>query len=74
MSAEGSAKDFPEWPNLTTIGVAVRYRMEKGKPTSLDYRYYISSARLNEATFAHAVISNWGIENQLHWVLDATMG
>jgi predicted transposase YbfD/YdcC len=33
-------------------------------------RYYLSSARLDAATFAHAMRAHWGIENRLHWVLD----
>ncbi|XLW41753.1 ISAs1 family transposase [Pseudaeromonas sp. ZJS20] len=36
-------------------------------------RYYISSADLTEERFANTVRSHWGIENQLHWVLDVTM-
>ena len=33
-------------------------------------RYYLSSAKLDVATFARAVRAHWGIENRLHWVLD----
>ena len=33
-------------------------------------RYYLSSARLDAASFARAVRAHWGIENRLHWVLD----
>src|SRR3546814_20221954 len=32
--------------------------------------YYLSSAKLDAKTFAHAVRAHWGIENRLHWVLD----
>ncbi len=49
------------------------YRQEKDKPATLEYRYYISSAVLTEASLAEAVRSHWSIENSLHWVLDATM-
>ena len=38
--------------------------------TSRERRYYLSSARLDAATFARAVRGHWGIENRLHWVLD----
>lgn len=65
--------DFSGWQNLTSIGVVMGYRQEKGKAPSLEYRYYISSANLDEDSFAKAVRGHWGIENSLHWVLDATM-
>jgi len=67
------AKQFPQWPALKTVGVAVNYRQEKGKAGNLEYRYYISSAVLTEEEFATAVRGHWAIENSLHWVLDATM-
>jgi predicted transposase YbfD/YdcC len=34
-------------------------------------RYYISSAALDAGRAAEAVRGHWGIENRLHWVLDA---
>jgi predicted transposase YbfD/YdcC len=33
-------------------------------------RYYLSSAHLSAAQFAHAARAHWGVENRLHWVLD----
>ena len=39
----------------------------------MDYRYYICSSNLTEEEFASGVRAHWGIENSLHWVLDATM-
>jgi predicted transposase YbfD/YdcC len=33
-------------------------------------RYYLSSLPLGVETFAKAVRSHWGVENQCHWVLD----
>lgn len=67
-------EQFPEWTGLKSLGVAIGYRLDKksGKQ-SLDYRYYISSAQLTKERFAESVRSHWGIENSLHWVLDATM-
>jgi len=38
--------------------------------TSLERLYYLSSLGLDAARFARAVRSHWGVENQLHWVLD----
>ncbi|WP_335922238.1 ISAs1 family transposase, partial [Shewanella chilikensis] len=65
---------FPLWEGLRSIGVAVGYRREASGRDSLEYRYYISSADLDEQRFASAVRHHWGIENRLHWVLDVTMG
>ncbi|MCL1126490.1 ISAs1 family transposase [Shewanella surugensis] len=67
------AKQFPEWAKLSTIGIRMGYRQEKGKAPSLEYRYYISSATLTDEQFAEAVRDHWAIENSLHWVLDVTI-
>ncbi|MCF1439746.1 MAG: ISAs1 family transposase, partial [Shewanella sp.] len=53
------AAEFPNWPGLTSIGVAMSYRHSKGKD-SLEYRYYISSAELSKEQFASAVRGHWG--------------
>ena len=66
-------KQFPTWKGLNTLGVAIGYRRDSKGNESLEYRYYISSAALTEEQFAKAVRGHWGIENQLHWVLDVTM-
>ncbi|WCH53166.1 ISAs1 family transposase [Aeromonas salmonicida] len=68
------ASQFPDWPGLQTIGVAVSYRTENKKKTTLDMRYFISSKLLERDEFAKAVRGHWAIENSLHWVLDVTMG
>ncbi|MCE2573916.1 ISAs1 family transposase, partial [Motilimonas eburnea] len=67
------ADDFPDWPQLKTLGLCMNFRQVKGKEIELTYRYYISSATLDEASLAHAVRAHWGIENSLHWVLDVSM-
>ena len=59
----------PAAPGLTTLGM-VETTVEKAGRTSTERRYYISSAALDAARFAHAVRAHWTIENQLHWVLD----
>jgi len=73
MPAGEIAKQFPTWKGLNTLGVAIGYRRDSKGNESLEYRYYISSAALTEEQFATAVRGHWGIENQLHWVLDVTM-
>ena len=45
-------------------------REEKDGTTSKERRYYISSLTNNAELLAKAIRGHWGIENQLHWVLD----
>ena len=73
MPAGDMVKQFPMWKGLSTLGVAIGYRRDSKGNESLEYRYYISSAALTEEQFAKGVRGHWGIENQLHWVLDVTM-
>ncbi len=48
----------------------VETRVERNSKTEHERRYYLSSARLDAQTFAHAVRTHWHVENRLHWVLD----
>lgn len=73
MPAGDMVKQFPTWKGLNTLGVAIGYRRDSKGNESLEYRYYISSAALTKEQFAKGVRGHWGIENQLHWVLDVTM-
>ena len=57
------------FPGLATIGM-VESSTERGGGVERARRYYLSSARLDAASFARAVRAHWGIENRLHWVLD----
>ncbi len=40
---------------------------------TVERRYYLSSLPLDVPTFARAVREHWGVENQVHWVLDVQM-
>lgn len=58
------------WDGLCSIArVTATRRVGEQEPTTTT-RYYLSSLPGNAKTIAHAVRSHWGIENQLHWVLD----
>jgi predicted transposase YbfD/YdcC len=59
----------PRFPDLAMIAMVEATTTRQGK-TERERRYYLSSARLDAATFARAVRAHWGIENRLHWVLD----
>jgi predicted transposase YbfD/YdcC len=61
---------FDQWPMLKGIVRVEAERTVAGK-TSLEHRYYITSRnKLSAKSALAASRSHWGIENQLHWVLD----
>ena len=57
------------FPGLAMIGMVEAETKREGKAMH-ERRYYLSSAKLDATTFAQAVRGHWGIENQVHWVLD----
>ncbi len=61
--------DKAAWDSLRSVGVVEATREIDGK-ISTERRYYLSSLTLDALRFGHAVRSHWGVENQLHWVLD----
>jgi len=60
------------WPGLEAIGRVVSTRTIKDKTTTQTRYYLLSDPDVKH--FAKSVRGHWGIENQLHWVLDVTMG
>lgn len=64
--------DWPElgeWEGLATIVVVRRERVLWNKTTS-EVHFYLTSCEAQASVLARAIRSHWGIENQLHWVLD----
>jgi len=60
----------PDWKGLRTI-VAVTAQRECSGKTSEETRYFISSLDASDPKrLGQIVRSHWGIENNLHWVLD----
>jgi predicted transposase YbfD/YdcC len=59
------------WPGLAAIG-RVQAERRIGSERTVEDRYYLLSRCMGAAAFAAAVRSHWGIENQVHWVLDVT--
>jgi predicted transposase YbfD/YdcC len=57
------------WAKLTTIG-CVESQRQVGDKITCEKRYYLLSLPLDATAFATAVRGHWGIENQLHWILD----
>ena len=57
------------WKALKTLAM-IRSERHIGDKVESRTRYFISSAQMNAKVFLKAKRSHWGIENQLHWVLD----
>jgi len=57
------------WPGLRSIGM-VEAERRIGDSCTSETRYYLLSAPLSARVFGEAVRSHWGIENQVHWLLD----
>ena len=67
-----SDRRFPgEWrfKDLAMIAM-VEAEVERNGETSIERRYFLSSAKLSAKRFATAVRTHWHIENRLHWVMD----
>lgn len=58
-----------DWPGLKAIGHITSTVLRNSKETT-DTRYYISSMPLSAERLNHIARQHWGIENQLHWMLD----
>jgi predicted transposase YbfD/YdcC len=65
--------DFPHWKNLRTL-IRIQALRQVGDQTTTETRYYLSSLASDTPALAQvaldAVRSHWGIENEVHWVLD----
>lgn len=61
------------WPGLASVGRITSER-RLGDTTTHDMRFYVLSCCLAPQAFIDVVRSHWGIENQVHWVLDVTFG
>jgi predicted transposase YbfD/YdcC len=62
-------RDGRLWPNLRTL-VMIEGERRVGRKISRETRYFIASIENDAALALRAVRGHWGIENELHWVLD----
>ncbi len=60
------------WPALAAVGKVTSSRETDGRATTA-VRYFIASWPLTADELNRLVRGHWGIENQLHWVLDVVM-
>ena len=58
------------WSGLKRVGMVESERRLPGQSASIERRYYLVSLDGDVQRFAQCVRSHWGIENQVHWVLD----
>jgi predicted transposase YbfD/YdcC len=67
----GAIETAERWSKLSSLVRVESTRTVKGKPTSVENRYFISSCvGLNAIDALASVRGHWSIENELHWVLD----
>lgn len=71
MPAPQSLPGGGDWAKLTSIGMVLRMTQVNGKETG-EISYFLLSLASKVKAFAKVVRGHWGIESQLHWVLDVT--
>ena len=73
VSVMGSLHQIGQWANLQTMVMVKRVRRLWNK-TTRETMFYMSSLPCDAQRIGRAIRIHWGIENQLHWVLDVTFG
>ncbi len=71
VAAIGNLYQQSQWLGLQTVVMVVRVRHLWNK-TTREVQFYLSSLPCDAARLGRAIRAHWGIENQLHWVLDVT--
>ena len=67
--------ELPDWPQLydweglQSLVIVARERILWNK-TTFEVQFYLTSCAPKASHLAQVIRSHWGIENQLHWVLD----
>jgi predicted transposase YbfD/YdcC len=65
-------RGYEKWKALRSIAMVVSTRIIQGVETK-QVRFYISSLKSDAKRILQVVRSHWGIENELHWVLDVAL-
>jgi len=73
VSELGDLHQIDQWAGVQTIVMVKRVR-QLWNQTTVETMFYLSSLPCDVGRIAHAIRAHWGIENQLHWVLDVTFG
>ena len=69
----GELHHIEQWVGLRTLVLVKRVRHLWNKITR-ETMVYLTSLPCDAAVIGRAIRTHWGIENQLHWVLDVTWG
>jgi predicted transposase YbfD/YdcC len=67
----GELYQSEQWAGLKTLVLVIRVRNLWNKVTR-EVTFYLSSLAADATHIGRAIRAHWGIENQLHWVLDVT--
>jgi len=67
-----SLRGYEKWKNLRSIAIVISTRIIDGVATK-QTRLFITSLKSDAKHILWAVRSHWGIENELHWVLDVAL-
>ena len=62
------------WPDLKSFAVITTERTIRGKETSTEQRFYISSLTPDAQRVNQSVRMHWRVENSLHWCMDVVFG
>ena len=65
-------ENHPQWSGLKSIA-KVETQKTKNNETKVEERFYITSLDQDAQLILKAVKAHWGIENNVHWVLDVMM-
>lgn len=60
------------WKKLTSFGMVKKSIKKKSGVVIEEVRYYIGSIKADVFLFERASRGHWGVENNLHWMLDVT--
>jgi Transposase len=68
--------DNEKWTDAKTLikVVSERYNKTKKIQEEPSVRYYISSAEATAQEFNKLIRAHWSVENNLHWMMDVSMG
>jgi len=64
------------WPGLKALGRVIRTRQTTAhgaQKNTTETAYYMLSTPLTPERLGHVARSHWGVENRLHWILNAVM-
>ncbi len=69
----GGLYEQQQWVGLQTVVMVRRIRHLWNK-TTYEVQFYLTSLPGDAVRIGRAIRQHWGIENQLHWVLDVSFG